>query len=365
MHGNVWEWCLDWYGNYSGGMVTDPAGPASGSHRVLRGGGWNSIAARCRSAGRSRLEPCYRFDFAGFRLCLAPEARVEKTLAADGAKSSKQSQQAAPNPGLAAGPAAAPKIAAQLPSVTHTRSAAEMLPTQGAAPALSPSRSLTGRVTGEHGDAVYGDATRYNKNCYYGRVSKGAELQLLDQCVYKDEFGLDIIKVKVLKNEWQSEEGKVCWVGLVATSFAGGYNPATRMIETGIAGRGASATITALTFVIGMDATRISVVSNQGGTTLYTAALGWDSVVDATQSELGMKSKGATLRILENKFYDFSEIEARITKRFVSELASHLLNSVGKASFAIGQLDVSSADAQIQAELIEHIRKALRSCLKP
>jgi formylglycine-generating enzyme required for sulfatase activity len=52
MHGNVWEWCLDWWGDYPSGSVTDPKGPASGSLRMIRGGAWNIRGGYCRSADR-------------------------------------------------------------------------------------------------------------------------------------------------------------------------------------------------------------------------------------------------------------------------------------------------------------------------
>ncbi len=71
MHGNVWEWCRDWYGDYPGGSVRDPTGPASGSHRVYRGGSWGGLPLRCRSAYRS-LDPGIRGFGLGFRLALAP-----------------------------------------------------------------------------------------------------------------------------------------------------------------------------------------------------------------------------------------------------------------------------------------------------
>ena len=67
MMGNVWEWVGDWYGDYPGGTVTDPVGPASGSLRVSRGGSCGSNARFCRSANRSRNSPG-RGSNLGFRL---------------------------------------------------------------------------------------------------------------------------------------------------------------------------------------------------------------------------------------------------------------------------------------------------------
>jgi formylglycine-generating enzyme required for sulfatase activity len=68
MHGNVWEWVQDWYGPYTAAAVVDPAGPPSGSARVIRGGGWDYDTSYCRSAYRNDATPGYRIDSLGFRL---------------------------------------------------------------------------------------------------------------------------------------------------------------------------------------------------------------------------------------------------------------------------------------------------------
>ncbi|WP_461255910.1 SUMF1/EgtB/PvdO family nonheme iron enzyme [Treponema sp. R80B11-R83G3] len=68
MHGNVWEWCWDWYGDYTNRSQTDQIGVVIGTHRVLRGGGWSSCGLDLRSACRDYFYPNYRNYNIGFRL---------------------------------------------------------------------------------------------------------------------------------------------------------------------------------------------------------------------------------------------------------------------------------------------------------
>jgi formylglycine-generating enzyme required for sulfatase activity len=69
MHGNVWEWCLDWYRIYPG-TVTDPKGASSGSARVRRGGSWYQYADSSRSANRADFPPGNVGGNIGFRVAL-------------------------------------------------------------------------------------------------------------------------------------------------------------------------------------------------------------------------------------------------------------------------------------------------------
>jgi formylglycine-generating enzyme len=68
MHGNVWEWCSDWYGEYEGGRVMDPKGPKMGDSRVLRGGSWPDDGRYCRSADHNASHPGNRNVNVGLRL---------------------------------------------------------------------------------------------------------------------------------------------------------------------------------------------------------------------------------------------------------------------------------------------------------
>ena len=72
MHGNVWEWCSDWSGEYPSGTV-DPTGADQGTSRIIRGGAWSDLARFARSAQRNHRIPAYRNTYIGLRLALVSD----------------------------------------------------------------------------------------------------------------------------------------------------------------------------------------------------------------------------------------------------------------------------------------------------
>jgi len=92
MHGNVYEWCTDWYDDsYVNAGVRDPMGPATGTYRLARGGSWYGGPQRCRAAYRGRLTPDVRIHVYGFRVVIASRSDVDNTV-------STQSRPLAPTP---------------------------------------------------------------------------------------------------------------------------------------------------------------------------------------------------------------------------------------------------------------------------
>ena len=72
MHGNVWEWVLDWFAPHpKDSQLIDPLGPASGEHRVFKGGGWYQEAKFSRANSRFMMAPDMGINFVGFRVVLS------------------------------------------------------------------------------------------------------------------------------------------------------------------------------------------------------------------------------------------------------------------------------------------------------
>ena len=115
LHGNLFEWTHDWYGDYDTKTSADPLGPDGGSIRVSRGGGWGIDAALCRAAHRDSSDPAIRSTDSGFRLALSPSG-VPPEAGKGNAERSHQAEARRERGGAATGAAGAgPRTATRTP----------------------------------------------------------------------------------------------------------------------------------------------------------------------------------------------------------------------------------------------------------
>ena len=78
MHGNVSEWCSDWYGEYPKDPVSDPTGPNEGEYKVFRSGSYDQDLAWCRSGKRGCVPPLFGQHSIGFRIALSSKSEIPK-----------------------------------------------------------------------------------------------------------------------------------------------------------------------------------------------------------------------------------------------------------------------------------------------
>jgi formylglycine-generating enzyme required for sulfatase activity len=72
MHGNVWEWTMDWFAEYpKGSTLVDPTGPSESNFKVFRGGSWNHAVEFAASRNRFMMSPTNGINFVGFRIALS------------------------------------------------------------------------------------------------------------------------------------------------------------------------------------------------------------------------------------------------------------------------------------------------------